>query len=122
MKTMKTMEASDLPPIDLPALGKMLGDDGELVQMILEKFRAEIQSDIEALANLASGSDPEPIRALAHRLKGTCSNAQAMPLSNIAKLLQTAMAAGDMSQAQDLISALHSERQSLEQYLSDEGF
>jgi len=27
-----------------------------------------------------------------------------------------------MSQAQDLISALHSERQSLEQYLSDEGF
>ena len=119
---MKTMEASDLPPIDLPALGKMLGDDAALVQMILEKFRAEIQSDIEALANLASGSDPEPIRALAHRLKGTCSNAQAMPLSNIAKLLQTAMAAGDMSQAQDLISALHSERQSLEQYLSDEGF
>ena len=113
---------SDLPPIDLPALGKMLGDDAALVQMILEKFRAEIQSDIEALAELASGSDPEPIRALAHRLKGTCSNAQAMPLSNIAKLLQTAMAAGDMSQAQDLISALHSERQSLEQYLSDEGF
>ena len=45
---MKTMEASDPPPIDLPALGKMLGDDAALVQMILEKFRAEIQSDIEA--------------------------------------------------------------------------
>ena len=45
---MKTMEASDLPPIDLPALGKMLGDDAALVQMILEKFRAEMQSDIEA--------------------------------------------------------------------------
>ena len=50
---MKTMEASDLPPIDLPALGKMLGDDAALVQMILEKFRAEVQSDIEALAELA---------------------------------------------------------------------
>ena len=49
----------------------MLGNDAALVQMILEKFRAEIQSDIEALAELASGSDPEPIRALAHRLKGT---------------------------------------------------
>ena len=78
---MKTMEASDLPPIDLPALGKMLGDDAALVQMILEKFRVEIQNDIEALAELASVSDPEPIRALAYRLKGTCSNAQAMPLS-----------------------------------------
>ena len=43
---MKTMEASDLPSIDLPALGKMLGDDAALVQMILEKFRAEMQSDI----------------------------------------------------------------------------
>ena len=58
---MKTMEASDLPPIDLPALGKMLGDDAALVQMILEKFRAEIQSDIEALAELALGSGPEPL-------------------------------------------------------------
>ena len=47
---MKTMEASDLPSIDLPALGKMLGDDAVLVQMILEKFRAEMQSDIQALA------------------------------------------------------------------------
>ena len=65
----------------MPALGKMLGNDAALVQMILEKFRVEIQNDIEALAELASVSDPEPIRALAYRLKGTCSNAQAMPLS-----------------------------------------
>jgi HPt (histidine-containing phosphotransfer) domain-containing protein len=59
----------------------MLGNDAALVQMILEKFRVEIQNDIEALAELASVSDPEPIRALAYLLKGTCSNAQAMPLS-----------------------------------------
>ena len=59
----------------------MLGNDAALVQMILEKFRVEIQNDIEALAELASVSDPEPIRALAYRLKGTYSNAQAMPLS-----------------------------------------
>lgn len=119
---MKITESSDLPPIDLTALGNMLGGDAALVQMILEKFRAEIKGDIDALADLASGGDPEPIRALAHRLKGTCSNAQAMPLSNVAKLLQTAMAAGDLSQAPGLISALQSERQSLEQYLSDQGY
>ncbi|MBL6695021.1 MAG: Hpt domain-containing protein [Luminiphilus sp.] len=61
------------------------------------------------------------MRALAHRLKGTCSNAQAMPISNVAKLLQTAMAAGDMSQAPGLINALQLERESLEQYLADKG-
>ena len=96
---MKIMESSDMPPIDLVALGKMLGDDPALVQMILGKFRAEIAGDIAALSDLASSGEPEPIRALAHRLKGTCSNAQAMPISNVAKMLQTAMAAGDISLA-----------------------
>jgi HPt (histidine-containing phosphotransfer) domain-containing protein len=89
--------------------------------MILGKFRAEIAGDIAALDELAASGDPEPIRALAHRLKGTCSNAQAMPISNVAKLLQTAMAAGDMSQAPGLINALQLERETLEQYLTDKG-
>ena len=118
---MKITESSDMPPIDLVALGKMLGDDLALVQMILGKFRAEIAGDISALAELAASGDPEPIRALAHRLKGSCSNAQAMPISNVAKLLQTAMAAGDISQAPGLINALQLERESLEKYLVDKG-
>ena len=42
---MKITESSDTPPIDLVALGKMLGDDPALVQMILDKFRAEIAGD-----------------------------------------------------------------------------
>ena len=44
-----------------------------------------------------------------------------MPLSNVAMLLQTAMAAGDMSQAPGLINALQLDRESLEQYLTDKG-
>lgn len=67
--------------------------------MILGKFRAEIAGDIAALGEIAANGDLEPIRALAHRLKGTCSNAQAMQISNVPKLFQTAMAAGDMSLA-----------------------
>jgi HPt (histidine-containing phosphotransfer) domain-containing protein len=118
---MKITESRNMPPIDMVALGKMLGDDASLVQMILGKFRAEIAGDIAALGALAASGDPEPIRALAHRLKGTCSNAQAMPISNVAKLLQTATAAGDMSQAPGLINALQLERETLEQYLTDKG-
>ena len=94
---MKITESSDMPPINLLPLGKMLGDDPALVQMILGKFRAEIADDIAALGELAASGDPERIRALAHRLKGTCSNAQAMPISNVAKLLQTAMAGGELA-------------------------
>ena len=118
---MKITKSSDMPPIDLVALGKMLGDEPALVQMILGKFRAEIADDIAALGELAASGDPEPIRAVAHRFKGTCSNAQAMPISNVAQLLQTAMAAGDMSQAPGLINALQLEQESLERYLADKG-
>ena len=81
---MKITASSDLPPIDLVALVKMLGDDAVLVQMIITKFRAEIAGDIAALGELVASGDPEPIRGLAHRLKGTCGNAQAMPISNVA--------------------------------------
>ena len=110
------------PPIDLTALSHMLGGDTSLVKMILEKFREEIAGDIESLAAFANGDDASAIRALAHRLKGTCSNAQAMPLSNVAKALQTATSGGDVSQAPDLIEKLEMERQLLERYLTEQGY
>jgi HPt (histidine-containing phosphotransfer) domain-containing protein len=109
-------------PIDLTALSHMLGGDTSLVKMILEKFREEIAGDIESLAALANGDDASAIRALAHRLKGTCSNAQAMPLSNVAKALQTATSGGNVSQAPDLIEKLEMERQLLERYLTEQGY
>ena len=92
-----------------------------LVDMILKTFRAEIKADIAALTELSHGNDPEPIRALGHRLKGTCSNAKAMPMSDAAKALQAAMAAGDMSATQQLIAHLEACRNELEQYLSAQG-
>ena len=60
---------------------------------------------------------PEPIRALAHRLKGTCGNAQATPLANSAKHFQTAMAADNLDQAQSLIATLEAQRQEIGRYL-----
>lgn len=119
---MSVTEPNDQPPIALDALKQMLGGDDDLVKMILEKFRAEIAGDISQLRELGSRGEPEPIRALAHRLKGTCGNTQAMGLSNIAKSLQFAMAAGDIAEAPGLISALELERVALEQYLSDSGY
>ena len=57
---MKITESSDMPPIDLVALGKMLGDEPALVQMILGKFRAEIAGDIAALGDLAASGVRRP--------------------------------------------------------------
>lgn len=45
-----------------------------------------------------------------------------MPLSNVAKLLQNAMVAGDMAQAPALIEKLEIERKLLERYLADHGY
>ena len=55
---MKITESSNMPPIDLVALGKRLGDDPSLVQMILGKFRSEIAGGIAALVELAASGDP----------------------------------------------------------------
>ena len=120
--TMSTMVPSEHPPIDLDALRVMLGGDENLVSMILDKFRAEILGDIEQLKSLQAGEQAEPIRALAHRLKGTCGNAQAAQLSEIAKLLQFAMAAGELDQAAGLIKALDAERVALEHYVAEQGY
>ena len=119
---MRIMEPSDLPLIDLMALGDMLGGDADLVTMIVGKFRAEVHSDVMALQSLAIQNDPEPIRALAHRLKGTCGNAPAAPLANSAKHLQTAMAAGNLDQARGLIATLEAQRHGLERYLVQQGY
>ena len=119
---MSTMVPSEHPPIDLDALRVMLGGDENLVSMILDKFRAEIFGDIEQLKSIQAGEQAEPIRALAHRLKGTCGNAQATQLSEIAKLLQFAMAAGELDQAAGLIKALDAERVALEQYVAEQGY
>ena len=119
---MSTTAPSDAPPIDLDALRVMLDGDDSLVKMILQKFRAEILGDIEQLKTLQSEQDAEPVRALAPRLKGTCGNAQAAQLSEIAKLLQFAMAAGELEKAPGLIKALDAQRLSLERYMADQGF
>jgi HPt (histidine-containing phosphotransfer) domain-containing protein len=100
----------------------VLGGDADLVKRIVGKFRAEVYSDVTALQSFATENDPEPIRALAHRLKGTCSNAQAMPLANSAKHLHTAMAAGNLDQAQSLIATLEAQRQEIERYLVQQGY
>ena len=119
---MSTMVPSEHPPIDLDALRVMLGGDENLVSMILDKLRAEILGDIEQLKSLQAGEQAEPIRALAHRLKGTCGNAQATQLSEIAKLLQFAMAAGELDQAAGLIMALDAYRVALEHYVAEQGY
>lgn len=119
---MSTTVPSESAPIDLDALRVMLGGDDSLVRMILEKFRVEIRGDIEQLQALQTKQEAEPIRALAHRLKGTCGNAQAAQLSEIAKLLQFAMAAAELDQAPGLIKALEAERVALEHYLTKQGY
>ena len=75
-----------------------------------------------ALQSLATQNDPESILPLAHRLKGTCGNAQATPLANSAKHLHTAIAAGNLDQAQNLIATLEVQRQEIERYLVQQGY
>ena len=100
--TTKTTESSDLP-YRLVGIGQNVG---RRRCMSVDEARQVLSEDIRWYCGFGRISgDRKPRRALARRLKGICSNTQVMPLSNVVELLETAMAAGDMSQAPGLIRA-----------------
>ena len=68
----------------------MLGDDRSVVASLLTKFSAELEADISASELALIERDAETLRKIAHRVKGTSANLQAMMLSASARELEQA--------------------------------
>jgi len=63
----------------------MLGGDRSVVASLLTKFSAELKAGISVIER-----DAETLRKIAHRVKGTSANLQAMILSASARELEQA--------------------------------
>ena len=84
-------------PIDFDALLDMLGGEKQIVASLLSKFVEELTSDLAASEQAVVDRDAEALRQIAHRVKGTSANLQALMLSAAARELEQACTEADAS-------------------------
>ena len=84
-------------PIDFAALLDMLGGEKQIVASLLSKFVEELTSDLAASEQAVVDHDAEALRQIAHRVKGTSANLQALMLSAAARELEQACTEADAS-------------------------
>jgi len=83
--------------IDFAALLELLGGDEQILTSLLSKFAEELTSDLAASAQAIVDQDAELLRQIAHRIKGTSANLQALMLSAAARELKQACTEADAS-------------------------
>jgi len=71
--------------IRFDAILDMLGGDRQVVAALLTKFSSELVSDVAASEHVLAEQDANALRQIAHRIKGTSANLQAMMLSAAAR-------------------------------------
>ena len=84
-------------PINFAALLEMLGGGKQIVASLLSKFVDELTSDLAASEQAVVDHDAEALRQIAHRVKGTSANLQALMLSAAARELEQACTEADAS-------------------------
>ena len=84
-------------PIDFAALLEMLSGEKQIVASLLSKFVEELNSDLAASEQAVVDHDAEALRQIAHRVKGTSANLQALMLSAAARELEQACTEADAS-------------------------
>lgn len=81
----------DQPPIDITALGELLGDsDPEFLRQILAAFIATMEGTPAMLSALAAGDDADALTNEAHSAKGAAASACAEELCELCRKLEHA--------------------------------
>ena len=84
-------------PLNLAALLERLGGEKQIVASLLSKFAEELTSDLAASEQAMVDHDAEALRQVAHRIKGTSANLNALMLSAAARELEQACTEADAS-------------------------
>jgi HPt (histidine-containing phosphotransfer) domain-containing protein len=84
-------------------------DQPELITRLLHIFATETEKDINNLAAAIADRDPDRIRSIAHRLKGSAATVGAEPLRAEAELIEGYGRQAQLQQAADRVSHLYAE-------------
>lgn len=89
--------------VDAASLRKRLGGNLDLLGALLEVFREQRPLQLAALRAAVSRGDADGARTAAHRLVGTLGCFSATGATRVARELESAAGAGDLSRAASLV-------------------
>jgi two-component system sensor histidine kinase/response regulator len=92
--------------IDFALLDDYFGDDPEVLSKLLALFKTTAHKLLEKLDASITQGDSHVVLALAHELRGSCSNIGIEKMSHITADLETAAAENDWACAQQALTAL----------------
>ncbi|MBC3540310.1 ATP-binding protein [Rufibacter sediminis] len=87
------VKTTSAPELDLTPLRHMLGQQEELLKVVLEQFTTETAQDLQALSAAVTSQDPPQVRELLHRLAGRTGQVGAQQLSARLRKVETALRA-----------------------------
>ena len=102
----ETVETEEVQVFDKETLMQRFGNDGELVQVVLESFFQEIGDLIENLDDAIQTDNYENVRTCAHALKGSAANVNAEQVRQTAFQLEQDSGNTDLSNADELFSRI----------------
>jgi CheY-like chemotaxis protein len=82
-------EAASDPPVDLEAALEIVGDDVDILEMVVEMFQEEYTDLLEALEGALEQEDAAGVEATAHKIKGVLGNVGSGPARNHGQTLET---------------------------------
>lgn len=106
---MLPQEGRMMEPLDWVALRENCAGDESLVKEVLALFRVESKELLGDVGKAIASGDPAAVKRTAHRLKGALVSLGAKPSTEVAKALELAGRAGDLSTAPGLYTQLQEE-------------
>ncbi|MEM7030846.1 MAG: response regulator [Chloroflexota bacterium] len=114
--------ATAFDPSKLEEFRMLMGPDGDqIVSELIDLFLEDTPTMLEAMVDSIEQSDADQIKHLAHSLKSSSASIGAIHLSNLCEMLEKQAGSGNLSTAQELVSAatiaFKAAKQSLEEQL-----
>ena len=106
------------PPVDLSAALEVVGDDMELLQMVVDMFLEEYPGQMEVLEEALAGQDAPGVEGAAHALKGILANIGSGPARDLAQNLETRGEESNFSGASAVLGKLNGEIERLAAFFS----
>ncbi len=107
--------ALDTGPVDLDVLRGLVGDNEEIIQGLLTKFRESASEYAEALRTANDAGDIGELGAIAHKLKSAARSVGALGLGDICASLENAAKTNDQAKVESTLTEFHEVYQGVHQ-------